>query len=152
MLETAARRAARQGQGQAWLQLAALYALYGEDGIENGLPALRSAVAADANLVNHPLYRALFWEFSAYRGGSIGDVKRGLKDVTESDPVAAYHAASALFAGDAPKSAGRSLAASDEARLPAFLRLRRWSLRGQCREACGAMYGAREAVALCVYC
>ena len=147
MLETAARKAARQGQGQAWLQLAALYALYGEEGIENGLPALRSAVAVDAQLANHPLYRALFWEFAAYRGGSIGDVKRGLKDVTEADPVAAYHAASALFAVDAPKSAGRRLAAIDEARLPAYLRWRRWSLLGQCREAMGEWEGAAEAFA-----
>ena len=150
MLETAARKAARQGQGQAWLQLAALYALYGEEGIENGLPALRAAVAADANLVNHPLYRALFWEFAAYRGGSIGDVKRGLKDVTEADPVAAYHAASALFAVDAPKSASRRLLAIDEAKLPAYLRWRRWSLLGQCREAMGEWEGAAEAFAKAV--
>ncbi len=147
MLETGARRAARQGQGQAWLQLAELYALYGEDGIENGLPALRSAVAVDANLVNHPLYRSLFWEFAAYRGGSIGDVKRGLKDVNEADPVAAYHAASALFAVDAPKSASRRLLAIEEGRLPAYLRWRRWSLLGQCREAMGEWEGAAEAFA-----
>lgn len=145
MLETAARKAARQGQGQAWLQLAALYALYGEEGIENGVPALRSAVAVDANLADHPLYRALFWEFAAYRGGSIGDVKRGLKDVNEADPVAAYHAASALFAVDAPKSASRRLVAIDEAKLPAYLRWRRWSLLGQCREAMGEWEGAAEA-------
>ncbi len=145
MLETAARKAARQGQGQAWLQLAALYALYGEDGIENGMPALRSAVSADASLATHPLYRALFWEFAAYRGGSVGDVKRGLKDVDESNPLAAYHAASALFAVDAPKSAGRRLTEVREAQLPVYLRWRRWSLLGQCQEAMGEWEAAAEA-------
>ncbi len=150
MLETAARRSARQDQGQAWLQLAALYALYGEDGIENGLPALRAAARSDANLAEHPLYRSLFWEFSAYRGCSVGDVKRGLKDVTEADPTATYHAASALFAVDAPKSASRRLMAVDEESLPAYLRWRRWSLLGQCREAMGEWEGAAEAFALAV--
>lgn len=145
MLESAARKAARQGQGQAWLQLAALYALYGEDGIENGMPALRSAVSVDAGLVTHPLYRALFWEFAAYRGGSVGDVKRGLKDVDESHPVAGYHAASALFVVDAPKSASRRLMALKEPELPVYLRWRRWSLLGQSREAMGEWESAAEA-------
>src|SRR5690606_28216405 len=48
---------------------------------------------------------------------------------------------------DAPKSAGRRLAAIDEARLPAYLRWRRWSLLGQCREAMGEWEGAAEAFA-----
>ncbi|HZJ09846.1 MAG TPA: tetratricopeptide repeat protein [Trueperaceae bacterium] len=145
MLENAAKRAARQGQGQSWLLLAELYALYGEEGLENGQPALRSAVGIDPNLASHPLYRALFWEFAAYRGGSLGDVKRGLKDLAEdADAVAAYHAGSALFAVDAPKSAAKRLLAVDEDDLPVYLRWRRWSLLGQCREAMGEWEGAAE--------
>lgn len=148
MLEHAARRASRQGQGQSWLMLAELYALYGEEGLENGQPALRSAAALDPNLASQPLYRALFWEFAAFRGGAVGDVKRGLRDVPDdADPVAGYHAGSALFAVDAPKSAARRLLAIDEARLPAYLRWRRWSLLGQCREAMGEWEGAVEAFA-----
>lgn len=146
MMESAAKRATRQAQGPSWLQLAALYGLYGEDGIENGQPALRKAVTADPNLASHPLYRALFWEFAAYKGGSVGDVKRGLKEVPESgEDVASYHAAAALFAVDAPKSAARRLGTIDVAALPTYLRWRRWSLLGQCREAMGEWDEAIEA-------
>lgn len=60
MLEMALRRGPnRHALGATWLQLAALYALYGEDGLENGQPALRNAVTSDPNLASHPLYRAL---------------------------------------------------------------------------------------------
>ena len=148
MLENAARRATRQGQGLTWLLLAELYALYGEEGLENGQPALRVAVTIDPNLAAHPLYLALFWEFAAYRGGAIGDVKRGLKDLPEEgDPVAAYHAGSALFAVDAPKSAAKRLLAVEQQDLPVYLRWRRSSLLGQCKEAMGEWEGAAEAFA-----
>src|SRR5690606_33549840 len=146
MMESAAKRASRQSQGPSWLQLAALYGLYGEDGIENGQPALRRAVTADPNLASHPLYRALFWEFAAYKGGSVGDVKRGVKDVPETgEDVASYHAAAALFAVDAPKSAARRLEVIDVESLPAYLRWRRWSLLGQCCEAMGEWIEAIDA-------
>ncbi len=109
LLEDAARRPyGRAAQGQYWLHLAAVYALYAEDGVENGTPALRQAVAADPNLAENPLYRALYWEFAAYRGGSVGDVKRGIRQVPASaEPVAAYHAGSALLGAGAPKSAAK---------------------------------------------
>lgn len=151
-LQLAARRpAGRASQGQYWLQLAALYALYGEDGLENGQPALRSAIAAEPTLASSQLYQALFWEFAAYRGGSVGDVKRGLKDLPEdADADAAYHAASALFAVDAPKSAARRLAAIGEDALPAHLDWRRYSLLGQCREAMSEWEEAAEAFAKAV--
>lgn len=146
MLESAAKRAARQGQGRSWLLLAELYALYGDEGLENGQPALRSAVGIDPNLASHPLYMALFWEFAAYRGGSVSDVKRGLSDVPEdTEAIAAYHAGSALFTVDAPKSAVKRLLAIDEDELPVYLRWRRWSLLGQCKEAMGEWEGAAEA-------
>ncbi len=153
MLEQALRRGPnRHAQGATWLQLAALYALYGEDGLENGQPALRNAVTSDPNLASHPLYRALYWEFAAYRGASVSDVKRGLKhrttgvNRTQSSPnlpdaelmaVASYHAAAALFAVDAARSAAARLNEIEEGALPVYLEWRRWSLLGQCAELMG---------------
>lgn len=160
MLESALRRVPnRYALGTTWLHLAALYALYGEDGLENGQPALRNAVTADPNLAEHPLYRALYWEFAAYRGASVGEVKRGLKGTELAAPkiggvpepdlelyaVASYHAAAALFAVDAAKSAARRLAGIEEGALPAYLEWRRWSLLGQCAELMGDWEEAAEA-------
>lgn len=160
MLESALKRVAtRQALGTTWLHLAALYALYGEDGLENGQPALRNAVTADPNLAAHPLYRALYWEFAAYRGASVGEVKRGLKGTELAAPkiegvpepdlelyaVASYHAAAALFAVDAAKSAARRLAGIEEGALPAYLEWRRWSLLGQCAELMGEWEEAADA-------
>lgn len=144
LLEDAARRPlGRAAQGQTWLHLAAVYALYAEDGVENGVPALKQAVGADPNLAEDPLYRALYWEFAAYRGGSVGDIKRGIRQVPVSaDPIAGYHAASALLAAGAPKSAAKRLSHLEEASLPAYLTWRRWSLLGQAREALGDWTGA----------
>jgi len=161
VLESAVKRGgARGNQGPMWLQLAEVYALYGDEGLGNGQPALRSAVSTDPKLGSHPLYRALFWEFAAYRGAALSDVKRGLKDVPERPPevpgggpsdafdaVASYHAAAALFAVDAAKSAGRRLRAMEEGALPAYLEWRRWSLVGQCSEALGEWEGAADAFA-----
>ncbi len=139
LLESAARRPrARAAQAQYWLHLAAVYALYGSDGLENGGPALKAAVAADPNLASDPLYQALFWEYAAYRGGAVSDVKRGLRLASvETEPLAAYHAAAALLAVDAARSALRRLVAIDARRLPAYLVWRRWSLLGQAHEALG---------------
>lgn len=161
MLEMALRRGPnRHALGATWLQLAALYALYGEDGLENGQPALRNAVTSDPNLASHPLYRALYWEFSAYRGASVGEVKRGLRSSNRGeakpetatlapDPellaVAAYHAASALFAVDAARSAASRLGEIEEGALPAYLEWRRWSLLGQCAELMGEWEEAADA-------
>ncbi|MEJ2288974.1 MAG: tetratricopeptide repeat protein, partial [Deinococcales bacterium] len=152
LLEYAARRPYGRGaQGQYWLHLAAVYALYADDGVENGLPALKQAVAVDPGLAEHPLYRALYWEFAAYRGGSVGDVKRGVRQVPASaDPTAGYHAASALLAAGAPKSAAKRLTHLDEEAVPAYLVWRRWSLLGQCREGLGDWSGAAQAFARAV--
>lgn len=147
LLEDAARGGfARAAQGRYWLHLAAVYALYAEDGVENGVPALRSAVAADPNLGEDALYRALYWEFAAYRGDTVGDVKRGIRQIpARADALAAYHAASALLAAGAPKSAAKRLTLLPVAELPAYLVWRRWSLLGQSREALGDWSGAAEA-------
>ncbi len=147
LLETAARRPlGRADKGRYWLHLAEMYALYAEDGVESGLPALRTAIEMDPALASSPLYQALFWEFKAFHGGGVGDVKRGLRNVPlETDAAAAYHAASALLTVGAPKSAARRLRQVDPEPLPAYLRWRRWSLLGQCAEALGSWDEAAEA-------
>ncbi len=139
LLESAAKRPrARAAQAQYWLHLAAVYALYGGDGLENGAPALKAAVGADPNLAADPLYQALFWEYAAYRGGAVSDVKRGLRLASvESQPLAGYHASAALLAVGAAKSALRRVEAIDPGDLPAYLVWRRWSLLGQAHEALG---------------
>lgn len=154
LLETAARRPrARAAQAQYWLHLAAVYALYGVDGLENGAPALKAAVTADPNLAADALYQALFWEYAAYRGGAVSDVKRGLRLAhVESEPLAAYHASAALLSVGAAKSALRRLEAIDPEQLPAYLVWRRWSLLAQAHEALAewdaAAAGYAQAVAL----
>lgn len=154
LLETAARRPrARAAQAQYWLHLAAVYALYGVDGLENGAPALKAAVTADPNLAADALYQALFWEYAAYRGGAVSDVKRGLRLANvDTEPLAAYHASAALLSVGAAKSALRRLEAIDPEKLPAYLVWRRWSLLAQAHEALAewdaAAAGYAQAVAL----
>lgn len=64
--------------------------------------------------------------------------------------MAAYHAAAALFAVDAAKSARRRLRAVPEGALPTYLEWRRWSLLGQCCETLGEWEEAAEAFAMAV--
>lgn len=146
-LEGAAKRQRGKAlQARYWLHLASFYALYGADGLENGVPTLKMAVAADPNLVEEPLYLALFWAFDAYRGAATSDVKRGLRTVVTDDaPEAAYHAAAALQAVGSPKGALRRLQSLDEAILPTYLQWRRWSMLGQAHEALGAWSDAADA-------
>lgn len=135
LLESAARRPwGRPTQAQYLLHLAAVYALYGAEGSEGGVLALKDAVRADPGVAEQPLYSALFWEFAALRGESIGDVKRGVKRVaTGDDSVARYHAASALLAAGALKSVLHALEPLED-QLPTYLAWRRWSLIGQAHE------------------
>ena len=153
LLESAAQRP-RRGEVQAIyrLHLAALYALYGQDGLENGVLELRAAARADPTVVQQSLYQALYWEFAAYRGDPVAEVKRGLKGVSAlEDSVAGYHAACALLAVGAPKSAARMLEKVDAATLPTHLDWRRWSRLGQAHQRLGAFNRAvmayRSAVA-----
>lgn len=148
LLEGAARRHGDRAGGRYWLHLAACYALYGSDGLEGGVPALRAAIAADANLATEPLYQALYWEFEAYRGGAASDVKRGLRAAAaEWPPVASYHAAAALLTVGAAKSALRRLEALDPAALPTYLAWRHASLVGQAQEELGEWAAAADAYA-----
>lgn len=151
LLENAARRPwGRSTQAQYLLHLAAVYALYGAEGSEGGVIALKDAVRADPSVTQQPLYSALFWEFAALRGESIADVKRGVARIATGDePLARYHAASALFASGALKSVVRALEPLED-RLPAYLAWRRWSLMGQAHEGLAHWAEAAEAFARAV--
>ena len=132
LLEDAARRPQARGARALYhLHLAAADALYGHDGVDSGLRALRSAAEADPALVRHPLYRALHWEFRALHGAPVAEVRRGTRGIAdEDDPVAAYHAASALWSAGSVRQARRALDALAPDDLPTYLRWRRASLLG----------------------
>lgn len=146
LLENAARRPwSRATQAQYLLHLAAVYALYGSEGAEGGSLALKDAARADTGVTRQPLYSALFWEFAAVQGESLADVKRGVRRVATGDePVARYHAASALLAAGALKSVVRTLEPL-EGRLPEYLEWRRWSLIGQAHEGLANWHDATTA-------
>ena len=143
LLEGAAKRQRERGsQAQFKLHLAATYALYGEDGLEGGVVHLGEAAEADDAVAHTPLYRALYWEFAAYRGDAVNDVKRGALAAAEAsgainDGVATYHAASALATIHASKRAAQVLHEIDTHALPDYLKWRCWSLLGRCYEARG---------------
>ena len=147
LLEGAAKRQRqRHNQAQFKLLLAATYALYGEVGLEGGLIHLGEAADADAAVTHTPLYRALYWEFAAYRGDTMSDVKRGTLAAAEAgDSVATYHAASALAAIHAFKRAVQMLLDVDADNLPEYLRWRYWSLLGRSYEARGLWEEAADA-------
>lgn len=149
LLENAATRPqARATQALYHLHLAAADALYGVDGVERGLLVLRQAADADASVVRTPLYRALHWEFRALRGAPAAQVRKGVEDVDERiDPVAAYHAASALLEAGAARRARRALERLDPETLPVYLRWRRWSRLGLCLEETQQWEGAAHAFA-----
>jgi len=137
LLEGATRRQRRRGlQAQIKLYLAATYALYGPDGLEWGAQKLREAAEADGEITQQPLYRALYWEFAAYRGDAASDVRKGaLATARSGDPFAVYHAASALFAIRAFRRAARLLKKIDPRALPDYLHWRYWSLLGKSLDA-----------------
>ncbi|WMT58377.1 tetratricopeptide repeat protein [Truepera radiovictrix] len=137
LLEGATRRQRRRSsQAQLKLFLAATYALSGTQGLEGGTRKLREAAAADADIAHHPLYRALYWEFAAYRGDAATDVRKGaLAAAASGDPFAVYHAACALVAIRAFRRATRLLQKLDPLALPDYLRWRYWSLLGRSFDA-----------------
>ena len=129
------------------LHLAAADALYGRDGLDHGLRALRAVASADPAAVRWPLYRALHWEFRALQGASAHEVRRGVARLGDDDPVAAYHAASALWCAGASRAARRALSGIDAAELPAYLRWRRASLLGHANADADDWEGAAAAFA-----
>lgn len=137
LLEGATRRQRRRSlQAQIKLYLAATYALYGPEGLEWGAQKLREAAEADGDVAQLPLYRALYWEFAAYRGDAASDVRKGaLATARSGDPFAVYHAASALFAVHAFRRAARLLKKIDPLALPDYLHWRYWSLLGKSYDA-----------------
>ncbi|MEX2543007.1 MAG: tetratricopeptide repeat protein [Trueperaceae bacterium] len=147
LLESAARRPRRRRTKALYrLHLAGLYALYGDDGLEDGSLALRSAVETDPGVTELALYRALFWEFGALGGETARAVKRGVKPVREDgDAEALYHAANALYTAGALEEALSYLAQLDEGALPGYLGWRRWSLIGLAEEQLGRLEDAAQA-------
>ncbi len=137
LLEGATKRQRRRStQAQIKLYLAAAYALYGPDGLEWGLEKLREAAQADHEVTQLPLYRALYWEFAAYRGDAVADVRQGAMAAGRSgEAFAVYHAASALFAIHAYRRTTRLLQKIDPLRLPDYLHWRYWSLLGKAHDA-----------------
>ena len=154
LLETAAKRPSNFAfQATYRLHLAALYALYGQEGIEGGTLALRTAVGIDQGIVHQPLYQALYWEFAAYRGESVTEVRIGLKDISVlEDPIAGYHAACALLIVGGHRSASKILELLGSCTLPKHLDWRRWSRLGQAQHKLGnftqAVCSFEQAVAL----
>jgi tetratricopeptide (TPR) repeat protein len=148
LLESAARRPQdRTTRALYHLHLAAADALYGADGLDRGLRALREAAAADPSAVRWPLYRALHWEFRALQGASPHEVRRGVSGVGPDDPVAAYHGASALWLAGAARSARRALQAIDDDTVPAYLHWRRAALLGHAHADSGDWQAAAGAFA-----
>ena len=147
LLEGATRRQRRRSsQAQIKLHLAATYALYGPDGLEWGAQKLREAAEADGEVTQVPLYRALYWEFAAYRGDAASDVRKGaLATARSGDPFAVYHAASALFAVRAYRRATRLLKKIDPLTLPGYLHWRYWSLLGKSFDASDQLTEAAQA-------
>ena len=148
LLENAARRGRRgRDAGLLKLLLAAVYALYEEDGLEGGQHALQEAAEAEPTITEHPLYRALHWEFAAYEGDAPrADVKRGaLAAAGAGDAVAAFHAARALLSIGARARAIHVLETLPKASLPRYLVWRCWSLLGGALEGRGDFEGARGA-------
>lgn len=147
VLEGALRRPrGRSEQAQLTLHLAAVYALYGSDGLDGGLMCLHEAASIEPSITHTPLYRALYWEFAAYRGDPPADVRTGALAAAEAEqPLAAYHAASALMVVNEWHEARGVLAALKPAALPNYLVWRRWSLLAQTYELEGAWREAAEA-------
>ena len=147
LLEGATRRQRRRSsQAQLKLYLAATYALCGPGGSEWGAQTLREAAEADSDVTQSALYRALYWEFAAYRGDAAADVRKGaLAAAKLGDPFAVYHAASALFAIRAYRRVARLLTKLEPLELPDYLRWRYWSLLGKSCSASDRLDEAADA-------
>jgi tetratricopeptide (TPR) repeat protein len=112
------------------VQLAALFALYGENGLEAGRACLDTAARHEAE--NLPLYQAVTLEFAAVEGGSAQTIRKGISSIlTAGDPLAKFHAARALYLIGSYRRAASVLRELAPSTLPHYLQWRRWSLLGE---------------------
>ncbi|HEX2863604.1 MAG TPA: hypothetical protein VHN99_03480, partial [Deinococcales bacterium] len=136
---------------------AAVYALYGPDGLQGGNAALTEAATLDRAVLNRPLFKALRAEFDAYQletaargnpnlnvpGDSRHDRAAALAGEVSGEPLALYHAAAALVTLGEPEAGLRGFEAIAPEGLPRHLQWRFWSWRGGAYEDLGRY---REAV------
>lgn len=131
LADVAGRRTTRSEAAAVQLQMAALDALYGADGLDKGLESLHEAATIDPSCVRSDLYRALHWEFRAMQGARERDVRKGIEAIDETvDPVAAFHAASAAWRAGATRTAMRRLGSLEPGTLPPHLAWRYGALVG----------------------
>jgi tetratricopeptide (TPR) repeat protein len=154
-----AMRAARDPHTRAKLDLeiAAIYALYGRDGVDGGTTCLSDAVLTDARVRTDPLYNALRAVFTAYTLEVSADrierdtdprMDRAIQQALEARNASAnarYHAASALVTLGEPELALEILDTINATELPAHLVWRVHSWRGGAYEALGRFRDAANA-------
>ncbi|MEX2502152.1 MAG: hypothetical protein WD336_07235 [Trueperaceae bacterium] len=146
LADAAAASSSGSDRALCQLHLASAASLHGGEGMDRGLQALRAAAGADPSVVRWPLYRALHWEFRAAQGAAAHQGRRGGSDVDAADdPLAAYHAASALWRSGATRSTLRRLEAIPADAVPEHLRWRRWSLLGHVHADAASWTEAAEA-------
>lgn len=158
-LEDAAR-ATRDARARARLVLetAAVYSLYGRDGVDGGLDCLADAVRLDPRLRTDPLQLALRAELTAHelddpgKPPEAGDPRAGralelATGALSGPPEARFHAAAALVTLGEAEPAAAALEALDPASLPPHLRWRYWSWRGAALEDLGRHRDAESAYA-----
>ena len=115
---------------EAWLLLAEVYALYGEEGLEKAHHALEEAYAL-GGLEYDPLYRSLLAELLALEGRPEREVLPLF--LPSRDPRVRYHQAQALFYLGRLEEALEAL----EAGLPPHLAWRAEGLKGRILERLG---------------
>ncbi len=123
---------------EAWLLLAEVYSLYGEEGLERAHQALEEAMGL-GGLEGSPLVQALLAELFALEGRPKEEVMALLKPT--EDPRARYHQAQALFyLAQLEGEEGlvrRALALLTPKGLPGFLAWRALALKARIQEGLG---------------
>ena len=129
------------------LHLASLQAFKGKAGFRRGFLYLNEASQADPNIVNNPLYQALYWEFSAYGGKNSAEVIEGALTVAQTkDSLSCYHAARALFAAGSLEAV---LTVLDSVKITGFsqqLKSRYYFLLGKTHQSLGRFAKAAKAL------
>ena len=153
----AATRDASQAAGFRVLE-AAVYALYGPDGLQGANAALVEAANLDPSVLARPLFKGVRAELDAYglevaarenpmnvvvAGDPRHDRAAGLAREVSGDPLAVYHAAAAFTTLGLAEDGLRALESVDPQKFPKHLQWRYWSWRGGAYEDLGRY---REAV------